>query len=47
MFEKFQGGRVGRRCCVAVMANLDNLHSGRLCLQQVRDGSCLPLNLNR
>ena len=29
MFDKFQGGRIGRRC-VIVIANLDNLGSGRL-----------------
>ena len=34
MFDKFQSGRVGRRCCVTVTVNLDNLDSGRLCLQQ-------------
>ena len=46
MFDKFQGGRVGRRCYETVIANLDNLDSGRLCLQQVWDGSCLGFNLN-
>ena len=46
MFDKFQGGRVGRRCCVTVIANLDYLDSGRLCLLQVRDGSYLVFNLS-
>ena len=46
MFDEFQGGRVGRRCCVTVTANMDNLGSGRLCLQQVRDGSSLVFNLS-
>ena len=45
MFDKFQGGRVGQRCCITVIANLDNLGSGRLCLQQVRDESCFVFNL--
>ena len=30
---------------LSVIANLDNLDSDRLCLQQVRDGSCLVFNL--
>ena len=34
MFDMFQGGRVRRRCRVTVTVNLDNLDSGRLCLQQ-------------
>ena len=38
-------GRVGRRCCVTVIPNLHKLDSDRLCLQQVRDGSCLVFNL--
>ena len=25
MFDEFQGGKVGRRCSVTVIANLDNL----------------------
>ena len=33
MFDKFQGDRVGRRCCVTVIANLDKL--------AVRDGPVL------
>ena len=24
MFDEFQGGRIGRRCCVTVIANLNN-----------------------
>ena len=46
MFDEFHGGRVGRRCCVTGIANLDNLDSDRLCLQQVRDESCLVFNLS-
>ena len=46
MFDEFQCGRVGRRCCVTVIANLDNLDSGRLCLQQVRGGSPLVFNFS-
>ena len=46
MFDEFQGGRFGQRCSVTVIAYLDNLDSGRLCLQQVRDGSCLVFNLS-
>ena len=29
---------------LSVIANLDNLDSDRLCLQQVRNGSCLVFN---
>ena len=46
MFDEFKGGRVGRRCCVTVIANLNNLGSGRLCLQQMRSRYCLAFNLS-
>ena len=46
MFDEFQGGRVGRRCCVTVIANLDNLDSSRLCLQDGLVASCLVFNLS-
>ena len=45
MFDEFQG-QVGRRCCVIVIANLDNLGRGRLFLQQVRPESYLVFNLS-
>ena len=44
MFDEFQGGRVGQKCCVTVIANLDNLGSGRLCLQQAQNGGCLAFD---